>query len=168
MEISCVRTFFSVLSFIWMLVIFLYSAQPAIESVETSSKYAHFVCEHILPWYDDLGVEEQEICLQNTDHIIRKIAHFAEYAILGFLVSGIFITKEIRGRKRVGLIIVSWFISTFYAATDEYHQLFVPGRSGQVSDVLIDSSGALAGVLMYWLCMKVLFTKERNVEKNLQ
>ena len=146
------RIFFAVLSFIWMLVIFLYSSQPIIDSVKTSSKYAYFVCESILPWYDDLSFEEQAIHLQNTDHIIRKSAHFVEYAILGFLVSGIFITKRIRKEKMV-VLILPWLFSALYAATDEYHQLYVPGRSGQIADVIIDSSGALVGVLLYWLCI---------------
>lgn len=44
---------------------------------------------------------------------------------------------------------VAWLIATAYAATDEVHQLFVPGRGGQVTDVLLDSAGALLGVWLY-------------------
>ena len=43
-------------------------------------------------------------------------------------------------------IVIPWVITTAYAGTDELHQLFVPGRSGQVSDVLLDSAGALIGL----------------------
>ena len=43
-------------------------------------------------------------------------------------------------------MVLPWLIAAGYAATDEFHQLFVPGRSGQISDVLLDSAGALAGV----------------------
>lgn len=46
------------------------------------------------------------------------------------------------------MIATAWGISTAYAATDEFHQIFVPGRAGMVTDVMIDSSGALAGILL--------------------
>ena len=46
-------------------------------------------------------------------------------------------------------LLIPWGIAALYAVTDEFHQLFVPGRSGQFSDVVLDSAGALAG-LLYW------------------
>ena len=44
----------------------------------------------------------------------------------------------------------AWVVGTLYAASDEIHQLFVPGRSGQLRDVLLDSDGVAAGILLAW------------------
>lgn len=55
-----------------------------------------------------------------------------------------------------------WFIAALYAASDEIHQLFVPGRSGQLSDVILDSAGALAGVAAFTvLCWLINRRKAR-------
>ena len=56
---------------------------------------------------------------------------------------------DTNSKKRTSIsrgLLIPWVITTAYAATDEMHQLFVPGRSGQVSDVLLDSAGAMAGL----------------------
>ena len=52
-----------------------------------------------------------------------------------------------KNRKRRALF-SAWLTASAYAATDEFHQLFVPGRSGQISDVILDSAGAALGVLL--------------------
>ena len=107
--------------------------------------------------------EEQNAFAEKVDHPVRKTAHAAEYAVLGLLTAGAYIggwnllrafkvnykkTVNVRdGREKMsisrGIVIPWWVITTAYAGTDELHQLFVPGRSGQVSDVLLDSAGAL-------------------------
>ena len=50
----------------------------------------------------------------------------------------------------------AWALATLYAATDEFHQVFVPGRSGKVADVLLDSAGALLGVLLLALILHAI------------
>lgn len=60
--------------------------------------------------------------------------------------------KGLRSFSRMrSYIVLAWALATFYAATDEVHQIFVPGRAGMVTDVLLDSAGALTGVLICWL-----------------
>lgn len=75
----------------------------------------------------------------SADLILRKIAHMIEYGILLWLwaraISGGVINKK---SLYVGLA-----IAVLYAMTDEYHQLYVPGREGAIRDVLIDSAGAV-------------------------
>jgi VanZ family protein len=71
------------------------------------------------------------------DVMIKKGSHFMAYAILALLVYMAFPHKG-----------WAWLIATLYAVSDEYHQTFVPGRSGLVSDVIIDSLGALAALLV--------------------
>ena len=59
-------------------------------------------------------------------------------------------------------LFLPWAIAAAYAATDEFHQLFVPGRSGQLSDVILDSAGALAGVAAFTvLCWLINRRKAR-------
>ena len=97
-----------------------------------------------VPCFDNWSPEEQQAFAEKIDHPVRKTAHAMEYAVLGLLTAGAFIDR--RTSIRAG-ILVPWCIATAYAASDEIHQLFVPGRSGQVSDVILDSAGVLAGLL---------------------
>lgn len=76
--------------------------------------------------------------------IVRKTAHFTEYAILGILFY--FFYHQILSQKNGLRLFVLAILSSFlYACTDEIHQLFVPGRSGQFTDVLVDTLGASFG-----------------------
>lgn len=69
-----------------------------------------------------------------------------EYAILAVLLLGILAGEYMEGC----IVIWSVILAALYASTDEFHQLFVPGRSGQFRDVLIDSCGAAAGTLIVY------------------
>jgi VanZ family protein len=75
------------------------------------------------------------------DILIKKGAHVTEYAILGWLI------QRARGAgdaRRVWW--QSWLMAVIYAATDEFHQSFTPGRMPRVTDVMIDSVGVTIGV----------------------
>ena len=77
-------------------------------------------------------------------NVVRKSAHFLEYALLGLLTARAFRLS----RKSV------WFavpVCALYAASDEFHQTFTPGRSGELGDVLLDTCGATFGIFIYWL-----------------
>jgi VanZ family protein len=76
--------------------------------------------------------------LGGWDLVLRKLAHMAEYAVLGALL--------LRATGRAGLAIA---LGTLYAASDEIHQAFVPGRSGRPLDVAIDAVGVACGVLLW-------------------
>jgi len=71
------------------------------------------------------------------DTLIKKTAHVTEYAILSWLI------QNARGERRTWW--QAWVTAVLYAATDEFHQLFVPGRASRVTDVMIDSVGAAIG-----------------------
>ena len=78
--------------------------------------------------------------------ITRKIAHFTEYAILGFLAARAFLTSPTDTiRKRWFLLSVSLIV--VYALFDEYHQSFVPSRTASIFDSLIDMAGGLTALL---------------------
>ena len=74
--------------------------------------------------------------------LIRKFAHFFEYAVFGFLTARTFHHSNLP-------ISCALFFCVTYAATDEYHQTFVAGRSGEIQDVLLDTAGALFGIIIY-------------------
>ena len=103
------------------------------------------------------GLENNLISLSTLIFLVRKTAHFTEYAILGalFYLNVIQLPKLNLYPKKILLPI---FFSFLYACTDEIHQIFVPGRSAQFRDILIDTLGASFGATITYLIIK-LFTK---------
>ena len=125
------------------------------------------------------GLENNLISLSTLIFLVRKTAHFTEYAILGGLfflnlrswlksnttlvkISKPQTTKTVAKKINLDLIKYSLFMSILfsflYACTDELHQIFVPGRSAQFRDVLIDTLGASFGTIITYLIIK-LFNK---------
>ena len=137
------RWFLFVLLIVWMGMIFYFSAKPAVQSAEMSASVGKMVGKLFVPGFNEMEEQEQDSFAENIDFVVRKSAHACEYAVLGILL---FWNYEQKIRKRSVLAGISWLSVAVYAATDEIHQLFVPGRSGQISDVLLDSFGGLAGV----------------------
>jgi VanZ family protein len=76
--------------------------------------------------------------LGGWDLALRKIAHAAEYAVLGALL--------VRATGKAGL---AFALATIYAVSDEVHQAFVPGRMGSVLDIAIDAVGVACGVVLW-------------------
>ena len=127
---------------VWMSGIFLLSHQRASESSELSriiTKLLYSVAYRIFPQID--------FDFTTLSFIVRKAAHFIAYLILGCLVMNGFIDKKIPATKWLGWALV---VCVLYAVSDEIHQLYVPGRAGQVRDVFIDSVGALMGIGLYF------------------
>ena len=84
------------------------------------------------------------------DFISRKIAHITEYAVLTFL----FFRASSRNLNYRKAISYSALFSITYALTDEYHQLFVFGRGGNLGDVFIDSIGVFLAVFLIYRKVK--------------
>ncbi|MGN0435345.1 MAG: VanZ family protein [Wujia sp.] len=153
------RIIFLVLSIICMTTIFVFSSRDGDESTEDSYGAGLLVGRIFVPGFEDRSEEEQLQFAEKIDYPVRKFAHVTEYAILAMLISGVTVGLW---KKRSKELFVAWLITTAYAGTDEFHQLFVPGRSGKIIDVLIDSSGALIGVL--FLCF--IIAVRRRVKEN--
>lgn len=83
-----------------------------------------------------------------TNFVVRKCAHFTEYLILGIIATHAF---DIEGGHRPIAIFATALFLVLVPSIDETIQLFVPGRSGMVRDVLIDCSGAATGVVLRYL-----------------
>ena len=142
----------------WMLTIFMYSAMPAEESMEQSDGIVVKLIRIFISDFDRLSPAEQTKWLDTLSMIVRKGAHMAEFAILS---CAFYATFSVWPWRRSYLIkgLAAWGAATLYAMTDEFHQRFVPGRWGAFTDVLIDSVGALMGVLIavtvaYWLASR--------------
>ena len=127
--------------FIWMALIFSLSAQPADESNGLSLKVTKIIIRVVYRFVDaDSG--ELAIGLEGMNHIIRKLAHFTAYLILGLLIMNAFRRSGVPVFKA---FILSLIFCVLFAISDEVHQLFVPGRGARVVDVLIDTAGVVVG-----------------------
>lgn len=136
----------------WMALIFILSHQPASVSSGLSSGVTEFLLDiagNIFP--------EGETEVEQFHTFIRKNAHFFAYFLLGILlVNAIGNWNNLRDRD----LLTSFIIAMLYAASDEFHQLFIDGRSGELRDVLIDSAGAATGIFVCWIA--AVFLQKRN------
>ena len=138
-----------IFTLVWMVVIFSFSAREADESAAMSHSVGKMIGRLVIPEYKSWSEDKQEQFAEKIDFPVRKCAHASEYAVLGVLILGTAYSFSEDQKKKT--VLLSWGLATLYAATDEFHQLFVPGRSCQFRDVCIDSAGALTGVLLFSL-----------------
>ena len=113
---------------IWMIFIFIMSSFNASESSAQSNIIVNFIS-------NIFNINNIEL----ISLIIRKLAHFTEYFILGILTYNLI--KNYRKKYYIAII-----ICIIYAISDEIHQIFIPGRSCQITDILIDSIGAITAI----------------------
>lgn len=139
--------------------IFLFSSQEARESENISRNgVTKFILSHY-SGFDNFS-EEKKIQIEDTiDFIVRKTAHATEYAIMALLSIYVIFSHNIFNRfyTRIMLAII---IVMLYAASDEFHQTFVKGRSGNIKDVCIDTLGGIIGCLIFCIVC-TLFKKIR-------
>ena len=155
------KKIFLILAILWMAIIFSFSAKDADESTKESNAVGMFLGSIVYSDFEDWQVEEQQEFAENWDHPVRKCAHMTEYAILGFFLVGARYDGREKCRRVVGR---SLGIAALYAATDEIHQYFVPGRACMFTDVCIDSVGALLGVLFATVTL-VSFEHSQSLRK---
>jgi VanZ family protein len=96
----------------------------------------------LLPLLAALFPHARPAQLRALHHAIRKLAHFSEYLVLSVLLY-----RALRGGRRwdARAAAIALGVAAVYAVGDEFHQLFVPGRTAAATDCLIDMSGAAAG-----------------------
>ena len=147
---------FLILAVLWMGVIFVQSAKVADVSGAQSGRLVLTLGEHLIPGFSEWPEALKQDFVEKYDHPVRKAAHMTEYAILAMLLMGC----------DIGTVffpaVTSWLIATVYAATDEFHQTFVPGRSGEIRDVCFDSAGALIGVFLAIILTNVIKSMFKN------
>ncbi|MCH5167756.1 MAG: VanZ family protein [Erysipelotrichales bacterium] len=140
----------------WMSLIFSFSNKNGEESGSMSAKLIRGV---VLVFTDIKDEERIENIIDKYSFVVRKSAHFFEYFVLGILVINVLISFG----KYKHLFIYASLFCIFYAITDECHQLFIDNRSGQISDVLLDSS---AGIISSFLLSKLYVIRGKYGKKN--
>jgi len=178
--------FFGITTFAIMVFIFVQSAMPDVVSAEESNLIVEFIRD--IMEKASISVSNQEM----LSYLVRKGAHFTEYAVFG--VSLLALGREIaffgcfpaengkkdqsgsrRDKTEKGtkirremspkaVALIGWAAGTLYAVTDEIHQVFVPGRFGQIRDVIIDSMGVAMGIVILHIIMKA--SDRRKAQKN--
>lgn len=128
------------------IVIFCFSGQDG----ETSGNFSRMISEKCVEFFNTLtGRSWTEVFMDGLaayfEHPIRKLAHFAEYALMGILLYVMWRPWKKRSR-RLYLFLILWVLVS--AAGDELHQLFVAGRYASPADVLLDTCGGAFGVLL--------------------
>ena len=150
-----------------MVMIFCFSAQTGKESGAMSGKITTWVLKLVIPDFEEFSQDQQDTIRYAVGFMIRKLAHFSEYALLGFALMLHIAQIQKRITVRVPWL-WSWLIGTAYAASDEFHQSFVAERGPSVMDVLIDSAGAICGILLIlWILHRVAKSSQNcyNTEK---
>lgn len=135
-----------ILIIIWMITVFSFSNQKGEASGNTSEKVIKTV----------LKILKKDVSEENIEKLqlpIRKLAHFTLYGVGGALAIALLNQYNITIIKK---IMYSQLIISLYALTDEIHQTFIPGRTGCITDVLIDSLGALTAILL----IAIIFIKK--------
>ncbi|GIM30499.1 teicoplanin resistance protein VanZ [Clostridium polyendosporum] len=130
---------------IWMSVIFVFSHKSGNDSDKQSTL--------IINIFNVMGLDLNSTLGDLATFIVRKTAHFTEYMILFFLSYNLL--RSYTDKK--DSIMFALIITLGYACTDEVHQLFIPGRTGKFTDILIDISGGLFGAFI------LSITKDRQV-----
>ena len=143
------RTFAWVPVSLWLIVIFLFSAQNAEQSGNTSTGIVRWVVGLLYSGFEGFPPEKQAEILHLFQLLVRKGAHFTEYAILAALIGN---ALRPAGWKWCLPVV----LSGLYAVSDEIHQAFVPGRACRLLDVGIDTAGAVCGtalfaLMLYWI-----------------
>jgi VanZ family protein len=147
---------------ILMGIIFYFSSKPDYSSNQSSL----FIVNVLLKIYEKIThIRQQEIkpeMIETLNFIERKLSHFCEYAVLADAFAFHLAVLKQKGKR---LFLFPVILSAIYASTDEFHQLFVPGRSGQLRDVMIDTSGAIAGTLVFILITARIIHKRGKQNK---
>ena len=133
---------------LWMGLISFLSFQNGDVSTVTSSGVSWMIYHFIKTLIPSISISVDDFVLQYMP-FIRKMAHFGEFLILGVLIFLLII--EYKTKRPHILSIVICFV---YAIFDEIHQYFVPNRYCSLKDIMIDTSGAIVGILLCYTIYK--------------
>ena len=134
---------------------FIHSAMPA----DVSSEESAGVLDFLYNFLRAVGISAEL-----TDHIVRKLAHFTEFTAIGMLLTTCAYSFD--RFKPYRYTVYVFFAGLAAAVTDETIQLFSEGRSGQISDVLLDFSGIVLGtavmLLLYFVYQRIRRKKMKH------
>ncbi len=145
-----------------MIFIFFLSHETAESSSETSGEIIRLAASIFHPDFDELPENKQAEIIKDLQFIFRKAAHFTLYFLLGlFAFLSVIVYKNLPLAARSA---ISLGICLLYGISDEIHQLFISGRSGEIRDVCIDFLGSLLSVTILYIIFKT--SKMKSVVNN--
>lgn len=153
------RIILAILIIIWATIIFMFSHQPSEQSSNISIKTTNV----LLKFIPNINQKESFFLelVEKINPIIRKLAHLSIYTIGGVLLLTFVNTFEISKNRKSYLALIT---GVLYAISDEIHQYFIPGRSCEIRDVLIDTLGLIIGILLSWLIIKKIEKTRKKKE----
>ncbi len=166
MKLNIIRTILIIALIGTFSTIFGFSNQDSKTSGGISQKVAEFVIKFI-PSIQQAERNQREEVIDRIESVIRKIAHFSIYTLVGFLLMSLMGTYKIKEINQIG---TSLIIGVIYASTDEIHQAFIPGRGPQITDVILDSLGVLTGIFISMLLIETIrrITKKKYDNMNIK
>ena len=162
MQKNVLRGILIVLLLCTFYIIFGFSSQDGEKSGGISKRITDFILEKSSK-YNSLEISEKKQVNKRTERVIRKIAHFSIYTLVGFLLMALLSTYE--NIKRKNQIYISTMLGISYAISDEIHQSFTPGRGPKITDVFIDSLGVFFGIIVILLIVEIIKKKKKKCQK---
>ena len=157
-----------VLLLTWMVFIFVLSNENAGTSANTSGQIIKKIAQAVDRNFTTLPPAQQHSIIENWQSFVRTMAHFTEYIVLGFLAANTVRAFKIKGRLAYGLPVLFGLV---YAVSDEIHQIFIPGRSCQFGDIVVDTLGSVIGTFVFlvlaWIVKTIVTCKKQNKNKKL-
>ena len=136
---------------LWMALIFSFSNQKDVDSSKISDGFIDRTVVKIYKIFNEnITKEKENEIIEKYTYPIRKLAHYTLYFILGIL--SFLVVKDYSINKK--LIIYSLLICFLYACSDEFHQLFIIGRSASIKDVIIDTFGSFCSISIFYIFNK--------------
>lgn len=143
-------------------IIFGFSSQDGEKSGSLSRRITEKIVT-LIPQIQEKSKLKKENIMNTMENIIRKMAHFSIYTLVGLLLMALVSTYNIKEKNR---LIITLTTGIIYASSDEIHQSFVPGRSPMITDVVIDTMGVILGILLIILGKKII-KKYRENKQNM-
>ena len=154
------RIFFLTIMLLTFSIIYAFSEQNEEISGSLSIKVTEFIVE-VISKITNIDLVTKIHYVEKLHLIVRKLAHFSIYLVVGFSTMGFMCTFNMRNSIK---IILSLCIGTSYAITDEIHQSFIPGRCPSILDVGIDSLGVISGIFIIILLIIVTEKISTNIK----
>ena len=152
---------------IWATVIFIMSSMNTNESNGKSKTIINEVVEKSVETTNGLGITDKhpskykmQQVIEKWNYPLRKVAHASEYFVFTILILVVLKNSGVSGVK---MYVIASIICFIYSCTDEYHQTFVNGRTGQFSDVLIDTLGGVISCIIYNIIIKINKCKKEHI-----
>lgn len=154
---------------IWMCFIFYLSSMNSYESNHHSKKTITSVIEKTVDTTNKFKITDEhptkkreEVMTEKLNKPLRKVAHASVYFVLAiFVMYALKATSSYFDKKIIITVLITLIVCIFYASSDEYHQVFVSGRTGQFIDVVIDTFGSTLGIISILGVKKLLKNKQR-------